>query len=191
MLSNLVRLSDLASIVSGLLYFVGYAGMAELLLPMMSNLGGHIVLGLAGLATLLTLVGVLVRDNGRSARLGAVGYTLSFVGAVVFSTGNLAEGIWLAEFGTGLFAIGTMSLTFGVVLLGFGLLRAKVLPAWGVWPLVVGWVAFLPIANSPGVLGHTFVLSILAAGMWGVGWVAVGYALWSQRGTPAQPSRVS
>ena len=31
--------------------------MAELLRPMLSNLGGHVVLGLAGLATLLALVG--------------------------------------------------------------------------------------------------------------------------------------
>ena len=48
------------------------------------------------------------------------------------------------------------------------------------WPLVVGWVAFLPVANSPVVFGFAFfVLSLLGAGMLGIGWVAVGYALWS------------
>jgi hypothetical protein len=189
--SNLVRWGGFAAMMAGLLYFVGYAGMAELLLPMMSNLGGHVVLGLAGFATLLALVGVLAKDAGRSARLGAAGYTLSFVGAAVFSSGNLAEGIWLAEFGTGLFAIGMMSLLLGVVLLGFSMLRGKVLPPWSVWTLVVGWVAFLPIANSPAVFGHTFLLSLLAAGMWGVGWVAVGYTLWLGKSEiDRRPSRV-
>jgi hypothetical protein len=150
--SNLVRWGRFAAMVAGVLYFVGYAGMAELLLPMMSSLGGHVVLGLAGVATLLALVGVLAKDAGRSARLGAAGYALSFVGAAVFCSGNLAEGIWLAEFGTGLFAIGMISLLLGVVLLGFSMLRGKVLAPWSVWTLVVGWVAFLPIANSPAVL---------------------------------------
>lgn len=179
--------------VAGLLYFVGYAGMAELLRPMMSNLGGHVVLGLAGLATLLALVGMLARDRGRSARLGTAGHVLSFVGVAVFSVGNLAEGVWLAEeFGVVLFGVGLMILTVGVVVLGLGLRRAKVLPAWAVWPLVVGWAAFLPVANSPVVFGFDFfVASLLAAGMLSIGWVAVGYALWSGRTTSArQPARV-
>jgi hypothetical protein len=154
--SNLVRWGGFAAMVAGLLYFMGYAGMAELLMPMMSNLGGHVVLGLAGLATLLALVGVLAKDAGRSARLGAAGYALSFVGAAVFSCGNLAEGIWLAEFGTGLFAIGTMSLLLGVVLLGFGMLRGKVLPPWSIWTLVAGWVTFLPIPTAPPFLAILF-----------------------------------
>ncbi len=178
--------------VAGLLYFTGYTGMAELLRPMMSNLGGHVVLGLAGLATLLALVGVLAHDAGRSARPGTAGYILSFVGAAVFSVGNLAEGVFAMEFGVVLFGVGLILLTVGVVVLGFGARRAKVLPAWAVWPLVVGWAAFLPVANSPVVFGFAvFVLSLLAAGMLGVGWVAVGYALWSGRTTSArQPPRV-
>ena len=192
MSTTLVRWGGFAAVVAGLLYFVGYAGMAELLRPMMSNLGGHVVLGLAGLATLLALVGVLARDAGRSARPGTMGYVLSFAGVAVFSVGNLAEGVWLAEFGVVLFGVGLMILTVGVVVLGFGVRRAKVLPAWAVWPLIVGWVAFLPVANSPVVFGFAFfVLSLLAAGMLGVGWVALGYALWSGRTTSArQPARV-
>lgn len=175
--------------VAGLLYFVGYAGMAELLGPMMSNLGGHAVLGLAGLATLLALVGVRVRDARRSARLGKAGYALSFVGVAVFSVGNLAEGVFVMEFGVVLFGVGLMILTVGVVVLGLGLRRAKVLPAWAVWPLVVGWAAFLPVANSPVVFGFAFFMSsLLAAGMLGVGWVAVGYALWSGEIASAQQS---
>jgi hypothetical protein len=190
--SNLTRWGGLAGILAGLLYFVGYAGMAELLQPIMGNLGGHVVLGLAGLATLLALVGVLVRDARRSGRPGTAGYVLSFFGAAVFSVGNLAEGVWHAEFGVVLFGVGLMTLTLGVVVLGFGVKRAKVLPTWVVGPLVVGWAAFLPAANSPTVLGFDFlVASLLAAGMLGVGWVTVGYAVWSERNASAQqPARV-
>ena len=192
MSSTLIRWSGFAAMVAGLLYFVGYAGMAELLVPMMSNLGGHVVLGLAGLATLPALVGVLARDARRSGRLGTVGYILSFVGVAVFSVGNLAEGVFAMEFGVVLFGVGLIILTVGVVVLGVGLRRAKVLPAWVVWPLVVGWAAFLPVANSTVVFGFaSFVPSLLAAGMLGVGWVAAGYALWSGRTTSArQPARV-
>ena len=189
MSTTLVRWGGFAAMVAGLLYFAGYAGMAELLRPMMSNLGGHVVLGLAGLATLLALAGMLVRDAGRSARLGRAGYALSFVGAAVFSVGNLAEGLFVMEFGVVLFGVGLMILTVGVVVLGLGLWRAKVLPAWAVWPLVVGWAAFLPVANSPRVLGFDFsVASLLAAGMLGVGWVEVGYALWSGETASARQS---
>ncbi len=171
---------------AGLLYFVGYAGMAELLRPMMGNLGGHVVLGLAGLATLLALVGVLVRDARRSGRAGTAGYMLSFLGAAVFSVGNLAEGVWHEEFGVVLFGAGLMILTVGVVVLGWGVRRARVLPAWAVLPLVIGWVAFLPVSNSPRVLGFDFlVMSLLGAGMLGIGWLAVGYALRSRVGAPA------
>ncbi len=188
MSSTLIRLGGIAAMVAGLLYFVGYAGMAELLRPTMNNPGGHVVLGLAGLATLLALVGMLARDAGRSARPGTAGYVLSFVGVAVFSLGNLAEGMWLAEeFGVVLFGMGLMILTVGVVVLGFGIGRAKVLPAWAVWPLVVGWVAFLPVANSPAVLGFdSFGASLLGAGMLGIGWVTVGYALWSGKTTSAR-----
>lgn len=142
MSTTLVRWGGFAAMVAGLLYFVGYAGMDELLRPMMSNLGGHVVLGLAGLATMLALVGLLARDVGRSARLGTAGYVLSFVATAVFSVGNLAEGVFAMEIGVVLFGVGLMILTVGVVVLGFGLRRAKVLPAWAVWPLVVGWGAF-------------------------------------------------
>jgi hypothetical protein len=168
--------------LAGLMWCVGYAGLSESLVPAIGQLGGHVILGLAGLLTLLALTGMLVRDGGRSSWLGTAGYALSLPGAAVFSIGNLAEGLWLLEFGTRLFAVGIMSLIAGVVLLGFGLLRARVLPPWSVWPLIVGWVAFFPLANVSAVAG--LVPSLLAAFMLGVGWATLGYALWSGKGRP-------
>jgi hypothetical protein len=178
--STFIRWGGLAATLAGLLYFVGYAGMADLLRPSISNLGGHVMLGLAGLVSLIALVGLLAADAGRSSSPGAAGYVLSFGGAALFSIANLAEGIWRAQFGEGLFGVGLIMTTVGVVVLGIGVRRAKVLPAWAVWPLAIGWVAFLPVANSPAVLGvDPFVAAVLGAGMLGIGWLAVGYVLWS------------
>jgi hypothetical protein len=179
--------SGLSGIAAGLLYVLGYAGMARVLVPVISNLGGHVVLGLASLATLPVLVGVLARDAGRSGRLGGAGYALSFVGAAALSVGNLTEGVFEMESGVVLFRVGLIVLTVGVVVLGFSVRRTNVLPAWAVWPLVVGWMAFLPVANGASVFSVLpyFINSLLAASTLGVGWVAVGYALWEDRGASA------
>ena len=109
----------------------------------------------------------------------------------------MIEGIWLAEFGVRLFALGMMALMIGVLLLGFGVLRARALPPWSVWPLIVGWATFLPLANVPVVFGLApdatssygtgyVVWALSSAGLLSAGWVALGYALWSERYASAQ-----
>lgn len=176
----LIRWSGPVGILVGLLYFLGYASMAELLTPVVSPLGGHVILGCPGTLTLFVLVGVTARDSRQSGLTGLVGYALPLLGATVFSAGNLAEGIWPAGFGTRLFAVGLIGLTAGVVVFGIAVLRVKALPACGVLPLVTGWPAFLPIANSPSYFGFARLgASLLAAGVLGIGWVTLDYALWS------------
>jgi hypothetical protein len=193
MAQSLVRLSGLAGILAGLAWFLGYAGFTKLLLPAIGQPGGHVVLGLAGLLSLLALVGLFALEATRVAPLAKVGHALAVFGAAVFSAGNLIEGIWLAEFGVRLFALGIMALMIGVLLLGFGVLRARALPPWSVWPLIVGWATFLPMANVPAVFGlapdatSTFgmgyvVWALSSAGLLSAGWVTLGYALWSEKG---------
>ena len=97
----------------------------------------------------------------------------------------------------GLFALGIMALMIGVLLLGFGVLRARALPPWSVWPLIVGWATFLPMANVPAVFGLApdatssygtgyVVWALSSAGLLSAGRVALGYALWSERYASAQ-----
>jgi hypothetical protein len=202
MAQGLVRLSGLAGILAGLAWFLGYTGFTKLLLPAISQLGGHVVLGLAGLLSLLALVGLFALDATRTAPLGKGGHVLAFVGAAVFSAGTWIEGVWLAEFGVRLFALGIVALMIGMLLLGFSILRAKALPPWTVWPLIAGWATFLPMASVPGVFGLVpdatnthgmgyVVWALSSAGLLSVGWVTLGYALWSERYTSAQqPARV-
>ena len=81
MAQSLVRLSGLAGILAGPAWFLGYAGFTRLLMPTIGQPGGHVVLGLAGLLSLLALVGLFALDATRVAPLGKGGHALAVVGA--------------------------------------------------------------------------------------------------------------
>jgi hypothetical protein len=76
--------------------------------------------------------------------------------------------------------LGLLGLLVGFVLFGIATFRARVLPRWsGV--LLVAYPLLL-IAGLP-VDGPLILVGLL--------WLALGYALWTRRDTPAeQPSRV-
>lgn len=194
---NVVRLGWPASILTGLAWFVGYAGFTRVLRPLIGQMGGHVILGFAGLLTLLALAGLFAREATRAVLLGSGGYALAFPGAAVFSAGNLIEGVWLAEFGVRLFALGIMALMAGTLLLCFGMLRERALPPWGVWPLMVGWATFFPMASVPTVFGlapgatnaHNVgyvAWALSSAALLGAGWVTLGYALSSEKPLPSR-----
>ena len=65
--------------------------------------------------------------------------------------------------------IGIASLTafLGLTLLGTSAVRTKVLPAWTIVPLIISGLAAVPC------LHHTLHGLLI-----GLGWLAVGYALW-------------
>ena len=78
--------------------------------------------------------------------------------------------------------IGSLVVLVGLVLYGAATLQAGVLPPWcGLALIVVPPIAFY--LNSRVYYG--------SLALYGVLWVALGYVLWSRRGTPTeQPSRV-
>ncbi len=187
--SNLIHWSGLASILAGLTWSIGFAGMTKVLLPVISQEDGHWLLGLAGLLTLLTIMGLGTQVARRTKRLGMVGYILAISGASLFAIGNIVEvGLGL-EFGTRLFGLGLVSLIAGTVLLGFVLLRAKALPWWAVWPLIIGILAIVPsLTIAARILDHDgsstatvvgAVLILASTGLLGAGWMLLGYTLWS------------
>jgi len=186
-----IRWAGLASMLAGLAWIVGSAGMLEVL-PLLTQVGGHWVLGLAGLLTLLAIVGIFARDAQRTAWWGIVGYALALIGATVFAIGNVTEVGFGLEFGTVLFGLGLMSLIVGVVLLSVATLRTKVLPSWSVWPLIIGLLVFLLVVNfAAAMVGPTagstekpvrwIVLAFMSAMLLGAGWMTVGYVLWSDK----------
>ncbi len=186
-----IRWTGLIMIVAGLLWIVGFAGMAHML-PIVTQMGGHWLLGVAGMLTLVGVAGLLSYTRGNTSTPGLIAYGVTMLGATVFATGNIAEAGFGIEFGTVLFGVGLLTLSVGVTLLGSTLLRSRVLPAWSIWPLMLGLVAFLPVVGlggatfgpDSGVTTQSAVWVLLAwfgTVLLGGGWIILGFALWTER----------
>ncbi len=69
-------------------------------------------------------------------------------------------------------------MVIGLALVGIAALRMEVLPRWAAVLLVIG---------SLGMLGFNDQnVQVLMAIPFGIGWLAVGYALWSERSSPVR-----
>ena len=134
------------------------------------------------LAMLLEVVGLLGFHalQGRNyGRIGRAGLYTSIGSLVIFEFLLLASLVggdvgldWLV-------AVGVLGLLVGLALYGAATLQAKVLPRW----YGILFIIFMPVGILLGNLQP----------IWGgLGWLALGYALWSHSGSAAtqRPSRV-
>ncbi len=155
------------------------------LLPVVATLGAFSVVSdwvdltlQIPLPTLLAagMVGLHIRQKKRLGRLGRVGFVVAIsaaaysLGSIVFALYTLYAGISETLAPT-IFAVSMVSmlmLILGSILLGIASLHAEVLPRWVAWLLTIGSVAaVVPFSGIP---------------LFGVGWTALGYALWSEKG---------
>ncbi len=151
-------------------------------------------IGIAGalltIALLLIMVGaaglvVRARNAGRFGSLGKTGIIVGAVGVALPVIGSLVQGVWydgdypLMPY----FVIpGVLALVVGFLLLGISVLRAGVLPRWAAALLMVGTLAMLGF-NDQNALALMAIPN-------GIGWMAVGYVLWSGKGEEArEPAR--
>jgi hypothetical protein len=119
---------------------------------------------------------------------GVVFFTLGEAGDFLQATPPL---VWVASGLLGL-VVGLVSMVVGFALYGVATLQARVLPRWC-------GVAF--IVAVPGALASSIALALIIPEsvftsifiMFGILWLALGYALWVRREAPAvqQPRRVS
>jgi hypothetical protein len=137
--------------------------------------------GAQAVALLLLLAGMVgfhVLQRGSYGLVGWAGFFMVVAGFpvdVLGKTGVLPEGAAFEQ----LLVIGVLAIMLGFVLYGAATLRAGILPRWCGVGFIVGPV--LPIFVDPG-----------GVALLGLLWVALGYALWSQRSEPAErPSPVS
>jgi len=134
------------------------------------------------LAMLLEVVGLLGfhalqgRNYGRIGRAGlytSIGSLVIFEFLLLVSLVGGDVGLdWLV-------AVGVLGLLVGLALYGAATLQAKVLPRW----CGILFIIFMPVGILLGDLQP----------IWGgLGWLALGYALWSHSGSAAtqRPSRV-
>ncbi len=148
-----------------------------------------VVLNPALLLLIAGLVAFHALQAKRSGGLGKAGFAISLLGTGTMLLGNIIE-FWVSEHqGWVMIGVGAMMLPVGFVLLGVGTLRAKVFTGWRrTVPLAFGLL--LVAMKLISVLGAHYWLLDRSDG-WGIplGWMALGYALWSQK-TNISDSRI-
>jgi hypothetical protein len=184
--SDIIRWASIAAILGGVLWVV-WNNLFRVSIEAAGGPFSDALLFLAALLTLAGLMGLHALQRGNYGRIGRVGFYTAAVGllaqalaALVLLMGsevleNFAQ--WLVA------PVGSLTVLVGLVLYGAATLQARVLASWcGLGLIVVPPIAFY--LNSKVFYGSLALFGVL--------WVALGYVLWSRRGTPTerQPSRV-
>lgn len=194
MSSNTTRWGAVAAILGGILWIVssiitaskprGCIGLECDVSAMRDSSDVTPFLLLALLLTAVGLAGVAIRarNTGRFGRLTRAGVALYVFGVALLILGMgltaISEAFWILMLPAGL------ALVTGLTLTGIATLRTGVLPRWAALLLIVGSLAMLFFNDQTA--------EALMAIPFGIGWVAVGYALWSGRGEALQhPPRVA
>jgi hypothetical protein len=73
-------------------------------------------------------------------------------------------------------SFGFLILAFGLVLLGFATLKTEALPRWNFLPLAMGVLIPLEV-----ILGGGASLGVVLSALFGLGWVPLGYLLWTDK----------
>lgn len=143
------------------------------------------------------LMGFHQRQARRSGRLGAAGFAICLLGAGLMLIGNITE-IWVYMYFHGVLearwtpgwramGVGAMLLPAGFVVLGISTLKAAVFTGWRrAVPLAFGLM--LALVVNAFMLTYWIDLDVLSRfapalmvyGI-GLGWAALGYALWSEK----------
>lgn len=181
MTSYMVRWSGLAAMVGGA-FWVVWSLLVRVSLEAAGGSFADVLLLLAALLTLAGLVGLHALQGGNYGSIGRAGFYVTAAGLLVQALGALlllmgVEALWLVA------PVGSLAVLVGLVLYGAATLQARVLPPWcGLGLIVVPPIAFY--LNSKVFYGSLALFGVL--------WVALGYVLWSQIGTPTeqQPPRV-
>ena len=172
--SELIRWGGLAAMIGCVVWVL--EGVLILAIP--ETAFTDVLFVIAILLTVAALIGFHTLQKDYYGRIGRGGFwtvvvaTIAQVlGLIVFLLGSSALE-WLV------FPVGTSAVLIGFVLYGAATLQARVLPRWCGIAIMVAPFLFL-LGNYAGIL-------------FGLVWLALGYMLWSQRGTMVeQPSRVS
>jgi hypothetical protein len=143
--------------------------------PMRESLfGGDAVFALLFIAAGAVGLVVRARHAGRFGRLGWAGLIAIALGIALLAVGVVVLNLWDSLLVPAFVISGGLFMLVGFLLMGLALLMARVLPPWAAVLLVVGTLAMLGFNDQDW--------RALMAVPFGLAWVAVGYALWSDRG---------
>lgn len=179
LLSFLLKWSGILCVPGGVLWALTPTGIY------ISNLAFHTpnvfwkLFWPAPLLILLGLVGLQLRQSGRSGLLGKLGFFVAILGLVMVIAGDIGL-YWLgvddifivAAPAYSAFRIGLLVLAVGSILFGVTSPRDGALPTWGLLPFVVGSLC--------GLISFSRDLGSFGAVLWilfGVGWAWLGLSL--------------
>jgi hypothetical protein len=192
--SDLVRWGGLAGILAGVAWALSGIVHFALVYPQAGtgptgSLSDYLIESAHAVAEagmLVALLGLRARQGPWYGWLGTVGFAVAFLGtallcAITVTAIISGDALGEAVLGT-VFISGVLGWLVGFPLLGIATVRAKVLPRW----CGVLLIAYFPLF---GFLLASYGWGGIALGLL---WLALGYVLWSWRGSAAeQSSRVS
>jgi hypothetical protein len=188
--SNLIRWGGPAAVLGGLLIMFGsfFSYDHWIYAPLYAAADAFMVVGITG--TYLYL-----RHSGRFGLSGTVGFYMcvfAFVVDAILSLGVILN-VWGAQWYETFGAINLLVI-LGLALFGVAILRSGRLPRIGAELLIATSLAEVGVIVAMAVSGYTlpdWVWSVPAV-LFAIGWMWLGYGLWSESRTSAgQLSRVS
>ncbi len=183
--SDLIRWGGIAAMAAGVVW-IATGLLGRLVANPETNSGVSVLFIVAVLLVLVGLVGFHTLQKESYGRIGRAGFYTVIVATfaqvlalVAFLAGSGALfWLWLQ------FPVGGLAVLVGFVLYGAATLQARVLPRWCGIAFIVAVPVSVALGGAFGSPGIDYV--------WlGLVWLALGYVLWSRRGTTEeQPSRV-
>jgi hypothetical protein len=191
--SSLIRWGGPSAILGGVLLIIGsfFSYYSSIHPPLYAAGFALVLVSIAGIYLYL-------RRSGRVGLWGKVGFCLcvfAFVFDTILNSGILLN-VWGAQwYESPLGALSFPAFFVGLVLFGVAILRSGRLPRGGAWLLIASSPAEVGVIVAMAVSGYTlpdWVWSVPAI-LFGLGWMWLGYGLWSESGASAtgRPSHVS
>jgi hypothetical protein len=168
-----------------------YEPFTRLFDPLLTFASPLVVYTTFGKFSILVLLGYLAgvlalhsRQSAHAGRLEKWGFRVLLVGTVLGTLGAFGE-YYTPYLDFSFLALSAPSfflLMFGSLLFGIGTLQARMTPRLGGWLLTIG--------GFPGIILMTLLVGHLSGGLLllDFAWVVLGYALWRQKGEPAERS---
>ena len=198
--SQLIRWTGLAAMLGAVVWWTSwilnsFTGDGTVAVLGLSERGWRTVANAALLSFIGGLAGITAAHASRAGKFAIVGFLTTLLALVVMLAGNVIE-FWVADApGWFMFLFGLLVQPIGLVLLGIPIFKANVLPRWG-RPVPLGFGAILGLMFVVAMVrlatGIRVQEKLLAAVIMtiGLGWMVLGYALWSglsaKKGTPNQ-----
>jgi hypothetical protein len=175
--STLIRLGGLAAIMGGVL-FVAAPLFGRYFPQTMQGIPMEAFLVVALLLVPIGMVGFHALQRHNYRRMGHTGFWMVVAGPLAVALGAASYLWWGSVFGSSLLwlamPVGPLVLVVGFVLYGIATLQAGVLSRW----CGVVFIAAVPVALASSI-AESFASVFM---VFGLAWIALGYALCAQRG---------